>query len=327
LSEAGFYCPFSDSRADDSCENLEFNILKREYYAGMKRFMTIAALFLGATLPIFAQHGGFHGGFGGHSGGARVGSGFRGGFRPSAPNQSLRMTPPNRAGNSPIGTRPGYAPTPGFRPAPVVQARVGGGGDEGRDHHRPPYRSPYRSGFVYERPYGAVASYYPIYPFGLGYYGDYGYDSSYDSGSNDSNGYGNGGYDNGQGYAPDQYNGFDPQAMSEQDQGQTRVYYQPQNPSENQGPDEYPMNPDDRYQPFYGTPPPRPRVANQPAVTLIFKDHRPNQTIHNYMINGTTLTVWDGVPHEISLDDLDVEATKNANHQAGVDFILPGTSF
>ncbi len=87
------------------------------------------------------------------------------------------------------------------------------------------------------------------------------------------------------------------------------------------------MAPPTNYQPFYGTQQPDPRSnapVNEEAVTLIFKDHRPNQVIHNYLLTGTTLTVWDRNPRNIPVNEIDIAATEKTNREAGVDFYLPG---
>jgi hypothetical protein len=67
--------------------------------------------------------------------------------------------------------------------------------------------------------------------------------------------------------------------------------------------------------------------APEEAVTLVFKDGRPAEQIHNYMLTRTTLYVRDQHHREIALDQLDLAATKKANKDAGVDFqLLPDTS-
>jgi len=71
---------------------------------------------------------------------------------------------------------------------------------------------------------------------------------------------------------------------------------------------------------------PQPQPAPQPedAVTLIFKDGRPPQQIHNYMLTRTTLTVTDGHRmRDVAVVDLDLAATEKANRDAGVVFKLP----
>jgi len=63
--------------------------------------------------------------------------------------------------------------------------------------------------------------------------------------------------------------------------------------------------------------------ASEEAVTLIFKDGRPPQTIHNYVLTRTTLFVGDGQRRTIPTSDLDLVATAKANQEAGVEFELP----
>jgi hypothetical protein len=187
-------------------------------------------------------------------------------------------------------------------------------GDQGE--HRPPYRRPDHGGIIYQSPYSGLA-FINSYPFGLGYFGDYG-DYGYDNYADGQD------YTNPQAapyYGPDQYNGFDPQA---QDQGQTQTW--PPDQANGQGSVQgmAQLNPDEPYRPSYGAPHPVSHQTIEPIVTLVFKDHRPNQQIRNYLINGDTLTVWDEHPHEIALDQLDIAATEKLNHDAGVDLLLPG---
>ena len=59
------------------------------------------------------------------------------------------------------------------------------------------------------------------------------------------------------------------------------------------------------------------------AVTLVFKDGRPSQKIHNYALTRTTLYVTDGRPREIPVAALDMAATEKTNREAGVSFRLP----
>ena len=77
----------------------------------------------------------------------------------------------------------------------------------------------------------------------------------------------------------------------------------------------------DAYRPAYEKP-----VEPEAAVTLVFKDGRPNQQIHNYMLTRTTLFVQDEHRREIPVDDLDLAATQKINKDDGVDFQLPGAS-
>ena len=65
-------------------------------------------------------------------------------------------------------------------------------------------------------------------------------------------------------------------------------------------------------------------VHQQPATTLIFKDQRPREQVHNYVLTGSTLWALDGeARREIPLAALDIPATVEANRDAGVDFALP----
>jgi hypothetical protein len=75
------------------------------------------------------------------------------------------------------------------------------------------------------------------------------------------------------------------------------------------------------YRPTYqkAQPPPEPEAA----VTLVFKDGRPIEQIHNYMLTRTTLYVQDERRREIPVDDLDLAATQKINKDDGVDFQLP----
>jgi hypothetical protein len=79
---------------------------------------------------------------------------------------------------------------------------------------------------------------------------------------------------------------------------------------------------------------PYPPVAEQPqaepepeeAVTLVFKDGRPAEQIHNYLLTRTMLYVQDGRQRQIPVDDLDLAATVKVNHESGVDFQLPAAA-
>jgi hypothetical protein len=58
---------------------------------------------------------------------------------------------------------------------------------------------------------------------------------------------------------------------------------------------------------------------------VVFKDGRPNEHIHNYLLTATTLSVLDRQRRDIPVDQIDLVATVRMNHEAGVDFSLPGT--
>lgn len=139
-------------------------------------------------------------------------------------------------------------------------------------------------------------------------YGGYGYgDNGY---GNDAyqGGPGNGGYDNGN------YGmlGADP------GYGDPNLGAWPAMPPQYQQPaggQQYP-------QPGYGQPYAAP--SSEEAVTLIFKDGRPAQTIHNYVLTPTVLYAGD-IAHRqvIPLDQLDIPATEKANADDGVEFHVP----
>jgi len=68
-----------------------------------------------------------------------------------------------------------------------------------------------------------------------------------------------------------------------------------------------------------------PTLYQSAAVTLVFKDGRPSEKIHNYALTRTTLYVTDAQHREIPVADLDLAATQKANREAGVSFQLPNT--
>jgi hypothetical protein len=65
---------------------------------------------------------------------------------------------------------------------------------------------------------------------------------------------------------------------------------------------------------------------SEEATTLVFKDGRPPEQIHNYILTRTTLYVRDQHHRDISVDQLDMAATQRVNHDAGVNFQLPEAS-
>jgi hypothetical protein len=64
-------------------------------------------------------------------------------------------------------------------------------------------------------------------------------------------------------------------------------------------------------------------LYNNDAVTLVFKDGRAPEKIHNYALTRTMVYVTDGRSQEIPVAALDLAATEQANRAAGVDFQLP----
>jgi len=67
----------------------------------------------------------------------------------------------------------------------------------------------------------------------------------------------------------------------------------------------------------------QPAPPEEDAVTLIFKDGRPSEQIHNYMLTRTMLYVRDQHRRDIPVDQLDLAATQKANQNNGVEFALP----
>jgi hypothetical protein len=80
------------------------------------------------------------------------------------------------------------------------------------------------------------------------------------------------------------------------------------------------------YQSDYAMTSPAPGPSIEEAVTLIFKDGRPPEHIHNYLLTRTTLFVGDQGRRAIPTDQLDLVATAKVNQDAGVDFQLPNST-
>jgi len=284
----------------------------------MKRAAAFALILIGTALPVCAQHGAAHGG-GFHGGGGfspHSAPAFHGGFgapsrgvMPSRPAMGARPVVPGslrpgsfvRRPSGPIGVRPGS----GF-PANRMRSFSGYGNrgispthgnrpEYSRDGHlrhpHRPRRPVYVSGFTYGFPYYG-GPYYTgwLGPNYIGYPDDYGYDNGYDNSYQDnSNGYA----DNGSYPQPD-------------DQGPPPPYEPPAEPAQQPAvPTSIPENPE--------------------TVTLVFKDGRASEQIHNYILSRSTLSVLDGHHRDIPVDQLDLAATQKANRDAGVDFRLPDT--
>jgi hypothetical protein len=319
----------------------------------MRRLAAVALLMVGMAIPLFGQRGGGHGGGGGgHAAGASHGgfsssggAGFGGGFRGSAPARSgmgsrpamgssmvprngggarfagngyggVRSGMPMRgyggAGGRLSGTRPEYSRSGYSRQGYGHGNGQGHSGDDrsGRRSHRPPYRSGYvGSGYGYGvGPWFGGEFIDPGY--GLGYlgYGDAGYSDDVDNSGTYSN------YVDSPNYGGDPGYGDDPNDAN-------GVYGS--QPDEQSGVRELPP-----YRGAYIPPSNEPRGAplKMDAVTLVFKDGRPREQIHNYVLNRTTLTIWDTHERDIPVDQLDLAATEKVNRDAGVDFRLPDTS-
>ncbi len=310
----------------------------------MRSLPLLALVVAVAVLPACAQRGGAHGGFSGHGGvsaghggfsGGHVGSPGRGGFSgmggfaghsgfaprggPIFPGgQSFRLAPfrPGPGGLSGSrnigGSRP-YGPGNGFRGRnpgdPVDRSRYpdhgrGRGHDRDRDHHRERYISPYGYGGGYPN--------YGYMPW-LGGYDPYLFDNGDNSDSN-----------NGQAAPTD---------SGAQNQGDQGGQYPEGDNGQYPGGD-YGPPPPEAYPPYPPVPPlPSQLSAAQPdpatvpssetPVTLVFKDGRPPEHIHNYVLTRTTLYVQDKDRRNIPVDQLDLVATGKANQEAGVDFQVP----
>jgi len=90
-------------------------------------------------------------------------------------------------------------------------------------------------------------------------------------------------------------------------------------PSEDQAYTQVPARPA-----YQGGEPAPTDLQEQPQITLIFKDGRPQQVAQNYAVTRTTLYVLDGSRRrEIPLDQLDLPQTEKTNREAGVDFEVP----
>jgi hypothetical protein len=187
---------------------------------------------------------------------------------------------------------------PGMYRANAPSARYGypgqryanrGGDDRGRDHFRRPYISGWRTLY----PYGYGPAIWPGYP-GFLDYDDYDDDSS--AGYNDQNG----------GYLNPDYNSYD-----NGDGGYDM-------PPPQQWPSLGPYAPSSGHETT--------SMGTDRGVTLIFKDGRAPEQVHNYVLTQTYIFVGDARGNTISLDKLDIPATEKANQDAGVDFRLPQSS-
>jgi hypothetical protein len=146
------------------------------------------------------------------------------------------------------------------------------------------YRRPYIPVYGTGVPYG-VPGWVGAYPYG---YADNGYDDSTDS--DDAQAAANAGPDDNNAQPP--LEPYQPPAL-------------------------------EPWQPDSVIPHPPSAPGSEDAVTLIFKDGRPPEKIHNYLLTRTTLYVNDSYHRDIPTSQLDLVATAKVNHDAGVDFRLP----
>lgn len=283
----------------------------------MKRVAAVAlAVLVALAVPGFAQRGGggghggggggFYGGGGGFSGhGGGFSGGFRGGF--SAPRSSGGFSAPRSYGFN-GGAR--YArPSSAYRPYSAYRSSRYGSGfhapyNRGGYYNHGGYRSRYRDD-RFRRSYFNGVFLYPNW-IGLGTLGCY--DDSYIYNGDDFGGYG-----------PDCYQPQPAQA------DQPVIYGDDQGGTPAPPPDYAPP----AYQPPAYEPPPAqtPHSTQVPtsqiATTIVFKDGRPPEQIHNYALTQTNLYVMDQQRRDIPLDQIDVAATEKANRAAGIEFQVP----
>lgn len=297
------------------------------------------ALMLGmAFLPAWAQHPGTHGA-GTHGPAAHGPSGHPG--APAHGSFGGNRFPPMGLG----GRRPGLpqavsgvVPPPAYlgirRPSPLPYTGAGPGSsyrqpyDDG--HHRRPYHSPRdhdhdrwrdrdRGNYWADLPYtsGWVTPWIPTYPL---VYGD-----DFDADSDQAY-YDQAYYDQSQPYP-----GNAPVGQPE-DQA---LYPYPSGPAPYTGPYTQPYAVSESSNPMpaqarapYRPPAPAAEPATPPPstpVTLVFKDGRPPEKIHNFLLTARTLSVLDQHRHDIPVAELDLEQTAKVNREAGVDFQIPGS--
>jgi hypothetical protein len=260
----------------------------------MRHLAVVALLVVGIALPACAQRGMSRGGSSGH-GGSSGGSSFHGGFSGGSSGHSAPAFRGGSGASAPSrfagGTRYAGPVRPGVvRGIAPRNSNYNYGarrpGNPSPDRYRRPYRSPYGAGY----PYGFAPFTGWADPYLSGYTDDSGYD---DSGAS-------------QNYAGDAYNDPYGQQPPEQEQQAPNLPYQ--------------------YSSSGPSASARPAPESEEAVTLVFKDGRVPEQIHNYMLSRTTLSVLDKHHQEIPVDELDLAATAKVNRDAGVDFHLPGDS-
>jgi len=315
----------------------------------MKRFAAVALGLVIAAFPVWAQHGGgshggghaggfggghaapaFHGGFSG--GGSRSFGGpvFHGGFRApgqvGAPGSRPIAHPvygaPRYGARVPYGSgirygaRPPMAGTNFRRVDPGRYDAMRHGFDRRRDGDHRGYRDHYR------RPY--IATYWPTYSYYAYPWIWPGYSTILDCDNPDDNldcGYGNGGYG---GYGDNGYGNYGYE-NGPGDGGYDRGNYgmlgaEPGYDEPNLG--SWPATPPQYQEPAAVQPSAAP--SSEEAVTIIFRDGRPAETIYNYVLTPTVLYAGD-ITHRqvISINQIDIPATEKANAEAGVDFHIP----
>jgi hypothetical protein len=252
----------------------------------MRRLAAAALAFAWIALPACAQRSSSHGGFS-----SRGGSSGR--SAPAFHGSSGAPAPNRSAGVRGYSVR-GY---PGSRQFTAARGslgtRVGANG----------VRSPYTGSWRYRRPYRSP--YGTVNPYGFSAYG--------------IPGWGIPGWI-GPSYATYPDTGGDDNSSAPQNSIQEGYDQQP----EEQGPPPWPYG-SSQGGPASVQPRPSP-TDSEDAITLIFKDGRPPEQIHNYVLTRDTLFVGDKHHPDIPVDQLDLAATVSVNQELGVDFRLPGSS-
>lgn len=181
------------------------------------------------------------------------------------------------------------------------------GNDGDRDHRRRPY---YR-GIGLGLGYGYAG--WPGYPFLWNDPGFYGYDDSnyesYGAPYADANGPAAPYAEDGEPMPP--YPGSAERAAP-YNYGTGAAYPQPQGEEQQGARPSYKGPGDASYPP-----------SSQQSVTVIFKDGRPSEQIHNYLLTATTLTVLDQRYRQIPVDQINLGATEETNRADGIDFRIP----
>ena len=283
----------------------------------MKRLAAVAVMVAWFSCGVFAQRGGgAHGGFSGSHAGfsARAGGfsshsspAFHSGF--SAPRSGLsRPAPPRYLGSARFAPRPSSYPVRGLRPVTTGSRTL-----YGSSMHRVPYHSPYGGNrhhdrYHYPRNHASfVSGVGPVWGWGYPYDWGYPYLSDF---LDDSDNYDSQPASNYSAPPPEDYGNGPYQAA----------------PTDQQGPaplEPYAQQPSAFDRAPYGGAQSIPAASEAP-VTLVFKDGRPPEQIHNYLLTPNTLTVLDQHRHDIPVDQIDLNATASLNLQAGVVFSLPG---
>jgi len=290
----------------------------------MKRLAAVVVAVALFALPAYAQRGGSHPGFSGshagfsgsHTSAATHGApSFHGASSSHAGPAPFRGSAPGRLPVAPrsIAGRPPYAVS--GRPPYIDRTNNRAGMRQpysAANHYRMPYHSPYgRDRHDRDRDRDrnrfGIYGWNPLWPgWGLGW--GYPYLPDYFDDSSDYNAQSGSNYADSQPYPDD---GF--YAEPADQPGPEQPAYTP-----------WPYSRPAPSDPQLSTAPSSSALVSEAPVTVVFKDGRPSETIHNYLLTATTLSVLDQQRHEIPVDQIDLAATAKANRNAGIEFSLPG---